>query len=139
MGRITVTRHNGVMMFSERELTLAVKAAAKLVHAASKGRKSEWEALSPYERYLVLEPVSTQVLPVLAALPEIEVPHGTRPSFTTAQLVAAVEEALGDVGGRIRRKVAVAGQVALVKTALDAMPPRQDPDELPDFTVPDHL
>ena len=127
------------MKFSERELTLAVKAAAQLVHASSKGRKTDWESLSPYERYLVLEPVSTQVLPVLAALPEIDVPHGTRPSFSTSQLVAAVEEALGEVGGRIRRKVAIAGQVALVKTALDAMPPRQDPEEFPDFTVPDHL
>ncbi len=127
------------MKFSERELTLGVQAAAKLVHASSKGRRTDWEALTPYERYLLLEPVSTQVLPVLAALPEVVVEHGTRPTFTTSQLVAAVEEALGEVGGRLRRKVAVAGQVALVKTALDAMPPRQDPGELPDFTVPDHL
>jgi hypothetical protein len=127
------------MKFSERELTLGVQAAAKLVHASSKGRSTDWESLTPYERYLLLEPVSTQVLPVLAALPEIEVESGSRPSFTTTQLVAAVEEVLGDVGGRIRRKVAVAGHVALVKTALDAMPPRQDPGEFPDFTVPDHL
>lgn len=126
------------MKFSERELTLGVQGAARLVHASSKGRKTEWESLSPYERYLLLEPVSTQVLPVLAALPEIEVASGARPAFTTAQLVAAVEETLGEAGGRLRRKVAVAGHLALVKAALAAMPPRQDPGEFGDFVVPDH-
>jgi hypothetical protein len=60
---------------------------------------------------------------------------GTRPTFTDKQVSAAVEERLGDVNG-IKRKVLLAGRVALVRIALDAVPPRADPDAL---IVPDHL
>ena len=50
---------------------------------------------------------------MLVALPDVEVEPGTTPTFTDAQVVAAVEEQLGDEGGKLRRKVTVAGQVAL--------------------------
>ena len=59
--------------------------------------------------------MGSQVLPVLLALPDVEVPAGTRPTFTDAQVLAAVEETLGDAGGRLRRKVVVAARVALVR------------------------
>lgn len=125
------------MQFSERELTVAVRAAAEtMMKSGAGGRKTTWDALTPYERYLVLEPVSNQVLPVLAQLPEVDVPPGTRPQFTNVQLVEAVERTMEAGGGRFRRKVALAGRVALIKSALAAMPPRDDPDS---FVVPDHL
>ena len=41
---------------------------------------------------------------------------------------------MGDELGRMRRKVVVAARTALVRTALDHLPPRQDPDAL---IVPD--
>lgn len=132
------------MRFTEHELTSALTGAAKTVLAAQdkdvrKGRKEideVWEGLTRYQRYQLLDSLGGQVLPVLVALPDLDVEPGTRPSFTDAQIQQAVEERLGDAGGKLRRKVTVAAQVALVKAALTHVPPRQDPDAL---VVPDHL
>lgn len=132
------------MRFTEHEMTAALTGAAKAVVAARrkdvrKGRVSAddvWEGMGRYERFQVLDALGGQVLPVLVALPDVDVEPGTRPTFTDAQVVAAVEEQLGDEGGKLRRKVTVAGRVALVRSALEHLPPRQDPDAL---TVPDSL
>ncbi len=126
------------MRFTEHELTVAVTAAARTVAGARqrglrrRGGSAEevWGALTPYERYQVLEPVGSQVLPALAALPDVEVAAGTRATFTDEQVLAAVEESLGEAGGRLRRKVVVAARVALVRAALAELPPRHDPDAL---------
>jgi hypothetical protein len=123
------------MRFTEHELTVAVTAAAKVVAAGRARRRTKgeaaWEALSKIERYHLLEAVGGQVLPVLLALPDVEVPAGTQPTFSDAQVAAAVEETLGDGGaGRIRQKVTVAARVTLVRTALAQLPVRQDPDAL---------
>jgi hypothetical protein len=129
------------MRFTEHELTVAVTAAARTVAAGRVRRRAKdddaWEAMSKIDRYHLLEAVGGQVLPVLLALPDIEVPAGTRPTFTDEQVAAAVEQTLGDSGvGRLRQKVAVAARVTLVRTALAQLPVRQDPDAL---VVPDHL
>ena len=123
------------MRFTEHELTVAVTAAAKVVAAGRARRRTKgeaaWEALSKIERYHLLEAVGSQVLPVLIALPDVEVPAGTRPTFSDAQIAAAVEETLGESGvGRIRQKVAVAARLTLVRNALAQLPVRQDPDAL---------
>ena len=131
------------MRFTERELTEAVTGAAKSVLAARdrqvrKGRRTAdelWESLDRYRRYLVLNGLGDQVLPVLTALPDVEVAPGERPTFTDAQITATVEAQLGEAG-RLRRKAVLAARVALVKVALASVPPRQDPDGL---IVPDHL
>ena len=132
------------MRFSEHELTAAVQGAAKSVLAAQRKdvRRGKvevdeaWDAMDRFQRFKLLDAIGGQVLPALVALPDVEVEPGTRPTFTDAQITAAVEERLGDAGGRMRRKVVVATRVALVKTALASVPPRSDPDAL---TVPDHL
>ncbi len=129
------------MRFTEHELTVAVTAAAKIVAGGKAGRRAKgeaaWESMSRIDRYQVLDAVGSQVLPVMLALPDIEVAPGTRPAFTNEQVSTAVEEALGQTGmGRLRRKVTVASRVALVSTALAQLPVRQDPDAL---TVPDSL
>ncbi len=131
------------MRFTEHELTVAVTSAAKTVAGARIGRRGagkgeeKWEAMSRVERYHLLEAVGGQVLPVLLALPDVEVEAGTRPTFTDAQIATAVEETMGESGvGRMRRKVAVAARLTLVRTALAQLPVRQDPDAL---VVPDHL
>jgi hypothetical protein len=130
------------MRFTEHELTVAVTAAAKTVAGAKRRRVSKgagdeaWEAMSKVDRYHLLSAVGGEVLPVLLALPDVEVAAGTRPTFTDAQVAAAVEENLGEAGGRLRRKVAVAARTTLVKVALAALPVRQDPDAL---VVPDSL
>lgn len=127
------------MRFTEHELTVAVTAAATTVAGAKarrRGATEAWEAMSRLDRYHHLEAVGSQVLPVLAALPDIEVPPGTRPRFTDQQVVVAVEQTLGDAGGRLRRKVVLAARVALVRSALGQLPVRQDPDGL---VVPDSL
>ncbi len=127
------------MRFTEHELTVAVTSAARTVAGARARRRSAeeaWGAMSRIDRYHHLEAVGSQVLPVLLALPDVEVAAGTRPTFTDAQVVAAVEETLGEAGGRLRRKVVVAARVALVRSALAQLPVRQDPDGL---VVPDSL
>ena len=129
------------MRFTEHELTVAVTAAAKIVAGGTVGRRGKgeekWEAMSKIERYHLLEAVGGQVLPVLLALPDVEVEAGTRPTFTDAQIAAAVEQTMGETGiGRMRKKVALAARLTLVRTALAQLPVRQDPDAL---TVPDHL
>ncbi|KRE95546.1 hypothetical protein ASG76_07875 [Nocardioides sp. Soil774] len=123
------------MRFTEHELTVAVTAAAKVVAAGKARRRTKgeaaWDALSKIERYHLLEAVGSQVLPVLIALPDVEVPAGTRPTFTDAQIAAAVDDTLGESGvGRIRQKVALAARLTLVRTALAQLPVRQDPDAL---------
>ena len=131
------------MRFTERELTVALEGAAKSVLAAQdrtvrKGRRTAddaWAELTRYQRFQMLDGLGDQLLPVLVSLPDVEVTAGTRPTFTDAQISAAVEERLGDVRG-LKRKVVLAGRVALVKLALEAVPPRADPDAL---IVPDHL
>jgi hypothetical protein len=133
----------GLMRFTERELTVALEGAAKSVLAAQdkavrKGRRTAddaWADLTRYQRFQLLDGLGDQVLPVLVALPDVEVAPGTRPAFTDAQVAAAVEERLGDVRG-LRRRVVAQARVALVKVALEALPPRADPDAL---IVPDHL
>ena len=128
------------MRFTEHELTVAVTSAAKVVAGGKVRRKAKddaWESMSKIERYHLLEAVGSQVLPVLLALPDVEVRAGTRPTFTDAQIVAAVEGTLGESGvGRLRQKVAVAARLTLVRTALAQLPVRQDPDAL---IVPDSL
>ena len=127
------------MRFTEHELTVAVTAAANTVAGAKRRRTSAdeaWEAMSKLDRYHLISAVGDEVLPVLLALPDVDVEPGTRPTFTDAQVAAAVEDNLGDAGGRLRRKVAVAARTTLVKVALAALPVRQDPDAL---VVPDSL
>ena len=131
------------MRFTERELTLALTGAAKTVLAAQdksvrKGRRTAdeaWEALTKFERFQLLDGLGGQLLEPLVGLPDVEVEIGTRPTFTEAQISAAVEDRLGDVRG-VRRKVLLTARVALMKVALEHVPPRQDPDAL---IVPDHL
>ncbi|MFC7495291.1 MULTISPECIES: hypothetical protein [unclassified Nocardioides] len=132
------------MRFTEHELTAALTGAAKSVLAAQdkdvrKGRRTAddaWEALGRFQRFQLLDGLGDQLLPVLVALPDVEVAAGTRPTFTDEQVTAAVEERLGEEGGKIRRAVVLKARVALVQLALSHLPPRQDPDAL---IVPDHL
>jgi hypothetical protein len=129
--------------FTERELTVALEGAAKSVLAVQdktvrKGRRTAdeaWTALTRYQRFQLLDGLGDQLLPVLVSLPDVEVAVGTRPTFTNAQIATAVDERLGDVKG-IKRKVLQQARIALVKVALEAVPPRADPDAL---IVPDHL
>ena len=132
------------MRFTEHELTAALHGAAKSVLAAQrrdirKGRAdldTVWDEMDRYQRFKLLDTLGDQILPVLVALPDVEVEAGTRPAFTDQQIAAAVEERLGDAGGKLRRKAIVAARVALVRIALSHVPPRTDPDAL---IVPDHL
>ena len=131
------------MRLTEREMTAALTGVAQQVLAAKdkqvrKGRRTAeelWEATGRYQRYVVLNGLGDQILPVLVALPDVEVPVGERPTFTDEQITDAVESQLGE-GGGLRRKAVLAARVALVKLAVEALPPRQDPDAL---IVPDHL
>lgn len=132
------------MRFTEHELTAALTGAAKTVLAAQskdvrKGKAdidTLWNEMDRFQRFKVLDSLGDQLLPVLVALPDVEVEAGTRPTFTDEQIIETVEARLGDEGGRLKRKVVLAARVALVRTALEHVPPRSDPDGL---IVPDHL
>ena len=132
------------MRFTEHELTAALTGAAKSVLAAQrrdvrKGRAdidTVWDELDRYQRFQILDRLGSQVLPVLVALPDVEVAPGTRPSYSDRAVSETVEAVLGDGGGKLRRAVVVKTRTALVQSALAHLPPRQDPDAL---IVPDHL
>jgi hypothetical protein len=132
------------MRFTEHELTAALTGAAKTVLATQlkevrKGKAdidTVWNEMDRFQRFKVLDSLGDQLLPVLVALPDVDVEPGTRPTFTDEQIAETVEARLGDEGGRLKRKVLVAARVALVRTALEHVPPRSDPDGL---IVPDHL
>ena len=137
-------RHAGRVRFTEHELTAALTGAAKAFLATQrkdvrKGRKDiddVWDDMDRYQRFQVLDRLGTQILPVLVALPDVEVAPGTRPTYTDAEVRDTVEAAMDDEGGKLRRAVLVKARTALVQSALSHVPPRQDPDAL---TVPDHL
>lgn len=128
------------MHFTETELTVALTAAAKATLAAQtkeirKGKvdvEDVWRDLGGYGRYQVLDSLGTQLLPVLAALPDVPRVHGERPSYTAAQVRAAVAEHTSGEGGRIRRQAVVLARAALVQTALAAIPPWVDPERAAD-------
>lgn len=125
------------MRFTEHELTQALHGAAKMVLAARKDvRKKKldvdelWTTMDKMERYQLLDGLGSQLIPVLIALPDVEVAAGTRATFTQQQITETVESVVGDSGGKLRRKAAVVLQVALVTAALDKLPVRRDPDGL---------
>lgn len=130
------------MRFTEHELTRAMEAAAKSVLAVRRSNRKRdveqvWAGMTRYQRYQLLDSLGDQVLPVLVALPDVEVATGTRPTYTDAQVEQVVRERLDATpGGRLRRAVVLKARVALVQAALAGVPPRQDPDAL---VVPDHL
>ena len=123
------------MRFSEYELTAAVTGAAKSVLAGKKRiRKrggdidSEWNTMDRYQRFKLLDAVGSQIVPVLQALPDVEVAPGTRPTYSARQIQEVVAGLVGDDLGAVRRMVTVKARTALVQTALTHIPPRPDPD-----------
>jgi len=132
------------MRFTEHELTAALTGAAKVMLAAQRkdvrrGRvdvDTVWDEMDRYQRFQLLDQLGSQILPVLVALPDVEVAPNTRPTFTDDQVRETVEGLVSDGAGKLRRAVMVQARTALVQTALGHVPPRSDPDAL---IVPDHL
>ncbi|MGD9961011.1 hypothetical protein [Nocardioides sp.] len=132
------------MRFTEHELTAAVTGAAKTILAAQRKDirrgKSDldtvWDEMDRYQRFQLLDQIGTQILPVLVALPDVEVEPGTRATYTERQVSEVVEAQVDAGSGKLRRGVLVKSRTALVQIALEHLPPRQDPDAL---IVPDHL
>ena len=124
------------MQFSEHELTAALTGAAKSVVTAQRKdvRKgtvnidTAWDEMDRFERFRLLDALGDQILPVLAALPDVEVPPGGRPSYPDRQVSEIVAGLVGDDLGRLRRAVLVRARTALVQTALAHVPARLDPD-----------
>ena len=132
------------MRFTEHELTTALTGAAKAVLATQRkdvrrGRAdidTVWNEMDRYQRFQLLDQLGSEILPVLVALPDVEVATGTRPSYSDREVSDTVEALVGDGLGKVRRVVLVKTRTALVQSALAHLPPRQDPDAL---VVPDHL
>ena len=122
------------MQFTEHELTAALTGATKTVLAGSAAMyvgkadiDTVWNQLSQHQRFQVLDGLGGQVLPVLVALPDIEVEPGSRPTFTDRQVTETGESLVEDRLGRVRRAMVVNARTALVQSALAHVPPRQDP------------
>lgn len=131
------------MRFTEHELTAALTGTAKHFLASDrklrrKGVDAEtaWSQMDRYARFQMLDALGDQVLPVLVALPDVDVEPGTRPSYDDKVVADVVAGLLGEDKGRVRRAVEVKARTALVQLALASVPPRLDPDalltELPD-------
>ncbi len=124
------------MRFTEYELTVAVTGAAKSVMAGKKFRKrgvdvdTAWDTMHPHQRFKLLDAVGSQILPVLVALPDVEVAAGSRPSYSTKQVHEVVARLVGGDVGKLQRLVTVKARTALVQTALAHLPPRLEPDGL---------
>lgn len=119
------------MQLSEYEMTAALRGAARTVASARRSRAKggdAWERLTRLEQYTMLTSLGDQILPVLAALPDVEVPAGGRASYTPQQIEAAVAEQVDPSLGRIKRAVALKTRAVLVQAALDSLPQRPDPD-----------
>ena len=130
------------MRFTEHELTAALTGAAKVMLAAQrkdvrKGKvdvDTAWDEMDRYQRFQLLDALGAQILPVLVALPDVDVAPGTRPTYTDGQVRETVEAKLDEGQGKLRRAVIVRARTALVQAALGSVPPRLDPDAL---TTPD--
>ncbi len=125
------------MRFTEHELTAALTGAAKSVLASRKEVRKRghdidtaWEAMSRYERFQMLDALGDQILPVLVALPDVDVAPGTRASYSSKQVSEVVAGLVEDDLSRLRRVVVVKARTALVQAALAHVPPRIDPDAL---------
>jgi hypothetical protein len=124
------------VQFTEAELTVVLTAAAKATLTAQskeirKGRvdvEDVWRDLGGYGRYQLLDALGAQYLPVLASLPDVPRVHGERPSYTDAQVRAAVEQHAEDDLGRVRRVAVVVARAALLQTALAQLPVWFDPE-----------
>ena len=140
------------MKFTEHEMTVAVEAVARELFTSTPRlvRKAagatEWEKLSRIARFRHLAAAGELVLAALVALPERPT-VGATPPFTDEEYVAAATESgrarleqqrpgAWDALPERRRRKAVDPVVSLLRTAVRAMPHRQDPDAL---IVPDHL
>ena len=101
------------MRFTEHELTAALTGAAKAVLATQRKdvRRGKadidtvWDEMDRYQRFQVLDGLGAEILPVLVALPDVEVAAGTRPSYTDREVTETVEGLLGDG----RRQAAAGG------------------------------
>ncbi|WP_028660983.1 hypothetical protein [Nocardioides insulae] len=125
------------MRFTENELTAALTGAAKAVVAADRKHRKRgadidevWDGMDRYQRFTMLDALGSQILPVLVALPDVEVEPGTRPTFTEQQVKDTVTDLVGEEHGRLRRAVLIKSRIALVQTALAHVPPRLDPDAI---------
>ena len=131
------------MRFTEHELTAALTGAAKVILTTQRkdvrrGRAdidTVWQEMDRHQRFQLLDQLGAQILPVLVALPDIQVAAGTRPTYTDREVRERVEGLVADGPGKLRRAVIVKARTALVQSALSHVPPRSDPDAL---TMTDH-
>jgi hypothetical protein len=140
------------MKFTEREMSTAIDAVARRLFAATRppwrrgSAEAAWQSLTTIERYNRKSAVGEMVLPALQALPERPT-VGTPPVFEAGEYAEAAEAAsralvehrspgAWDKMPERRRRRLVKTAAALTRTAVKAMPVRQDPDDL---VVPDHL
>lgn len=139
------------MRFTEHEMTVGLAGAAKYllsmqnrdVRRGKVNIDDLWNSLEKFGRFQILDSISDQVLPIMVALPDVEVKGGEKVTFTDEQIKATVEEHTGQVVGVLKRSATIRARIELIKAALAALPARQDPDGLfsvpDDFTVPDDL
>ena len=125
------------MRFTEHELTAALTGAAKSVVASGKEfRKSgadinaTWDAMGRHERFQLLDALGSQILPVLVALPDVEVAAGARATYSNKQVGETVAGLVDGDLGKLRRAVVIKARTALVQVALANLPLRIDPDAL---------
>lgn len=152
------------MKFTEHEMTTALTGLAKhylaQIHpdkdADDFGVDAAWENIPRFNRYKTLEVYGDLVLPVLVALPDVDVEPGTRPVFDDNQVLTAAQQVVADreAAGRshapdVSADDAVKSSFLTTRLALRFLPVRLDADGLltgddiesaaADFTVPDTL
>ena len=140
------------MRFTEHEMTVAVDVVTRQLFEAARapwrrgGSDAAWQRLAPIEKYRRRSAVGEMLLPALMALPERPT-VGARPVFDDGEYAEAAEAAhrarlehrspgaWEKMSGRRRRRL-TRTTAALTRSAVNAMPVRQDPDGL--VIAPDH-
>ena len=80
------------MRFTEHEMTAALHGYVKAgLHRDAEQAEEIWRTMPKFPRFERIQMVGEVVLPIFGLLPELDVPTGTRPTFTDEQVAATLE------------------------------------------------
>lgn len=149
------------MQFTEHEMTTALQKTAKafltraaadipaVPEAVEQTADDLWQAMSAWDRYQMLTNLEIFILPVFAALPEVDVEPGQRAQFTAEQILAAAEQTTraNHEAGKVHDLMVenlTARRAEISTVALDCLPVKAHPaatdeETIAGFVIPDSL
>ncbi|KQP63069.1 hypothetical protein [Nocardioides sp. Leaf285] len=140
------------MQFTEHEMTIGLQGLAKAtLHPDPAIREKAWVDLGAHGRWQRLDALGDIVLPMLVALPQVEIEPGARAEYAAEQYRTVAEARLRQETaaagraempeiGEVERERLVFERAFMLCLVVESMPLRQDAaGVLAAFEVPDHL